>query len=219
MYTKESWTSKHDVTLGYLKYLPKEYESAEKLPLVLFLHGAGERGTDLDAVARHGIMKHVGLGKEYPFVCIAPQCPNEKYWGCFTESLLEFLDEMTATLKIDTDRVYITGLSMGGTGTWMLAMADPDRFAAIAPVCGSGIYWYGGALKEVPVYAIHGDCDETVPTYESVNMVGSVNKKGGNGIVKILPGVGHNAWEQAYGDDELTDWLLSHKKKRSTEEV
>ena len=147
------------------------------------------------------------------------QCPNEKYWGCFTESLLEFLDEMTATLKIDLDRVYITGLSMGGTGTWMLAMADPDRFAAIAPVCGSGIYWYGGALKEVPVYAIHGDCDETVPTYESVNMVGSVNKKGGNGILKVLPGVGHNAWEQAYGDDELTDWLLSHKKKRSTEEV
>jgi predicted peptidase len=157
-------------------------------------------------------MKHVReSGAEYPFLFVAPQCPQGKFWGCYTESLLAFLDDICQTLPVDPDRVYLTGLSMGGTGTWMLAMADSERFAAIAPICGSGIYWYGEALVKTPVMVYHGDCDDIVPIYDSVEMVKSVNRRGGNAQIKILYGVGHNAWEEAYRGDELYTWLLSHK--------
>jgi predicted peptidase len=176
------------------------------------LHGAGERGDDLDIACRHGFMKHVReSGAEYPFLFVAPQCPQGKFWGCYTESLLAFLDDICKTLPVDPDRVYLTGLSMGGTGTWMLAMAASDRFAAIAPICGSGIYWYGEALVKTPVMVYHGDCDDIVPIYDSVEMVKSVNRRGGNAQIKILYGVGHHAWEEAYRGDELYTWLLSHK--------
>ena len=117
-------------------------------------------------------------------------------------------------LPVDMDRVYLTGLSMGGTGTWMLAMAEPKRFAAIAPICGSGIYWNAGMLKNIPVMVYHGDCDETVPLSNSIEMVKGVNKNGCNAEIKILYGVSHNAWDAAYQGDELYTWLLSHKRKK-----
>ena len=213
MYTKHEWKNEIYYNFNYLQYLPADYDSNKKYPLVLFLHGAGERGDDLDLVARHGFMEHIGKGREYPFICIAPQCPKEKYWGCYTESLLAFLDYICETLPIDPERIYLTGLSMGGTGTWMLAMAAPERFAAIAPVCGSGIYWYGGMLVNTPIMIYHGDCDETVPIQNSIEMLYSVNKRGGKAEMKILHGVKHNAWDAAYAGDELTDWFLGHKLK------
>ena len=211
MYTKHKWESDRYYSFNYVKYLPKDYDETKKYPLVFFLHGAGERGEDLDVACRHGYMKHVReSGAEYPFIFVAPQCPDGKYWACYTESLLAFLDYVCESLPIDLDRVYLTGLSMGGTGTWMLAMAAPERFAAIAPICGSGIYWYGGILKDIPVMVYHGDCDETVPIHDSMEMVRSVNKRGGNAQIKVLHGVGHDAWEQAYAGDALYTWLLSH---------
>jgi predicted peptidase len=186
----------------------------KKYPLLLFLHGAGERGEDLELVARHGYFKHMReQGKEYPFICVAPQCPNGKYWGCYTESLLAFLEDICTTLPIDRDRVYLSGLSMGGTGTFMLAMAAPERFAAIAPICGSGIVWYGEVLKDIPTYMYHGDLDTIVPIQESITMLSRINACGGNARLKICYGVGHNAWDNAYNGDELADWLLLHKKK------
>ena len=211
MYTKHKWESDRYYNFNYVKYLPKDYDETKKYPLVFFLHGAGERGEDLDVACRHGYMKHVReSGAEYPFIFVAPQCPDGKYWACYTESLLAFLDYVCESLPVDLDRVYLTGLSMGGTGTWMLAMAAPERFAAIAPICGSGIYWYGGILKDIPVMVYHGDCDETVPIHDSMEMVRSVNKRGGNAQIKVLYGVGHDAWEQAYEGDALYTWLLSH---------
>ena len=214
MYTKHKW--EHDVYyhFGYVVNLPKDYDESQKYPLVLFLHGVGECGEDLDRACSHGYMKHVReKGAEYPFIFVAPQCPTGKYWGCYTESLLAFLDDICKQYPIDPDRVYLTGLSMGGTGTWMLAMAAPERFAAIAPICGSGIYWLGYALKDVPVLAYHGDCDEVVPVMESVQMVKSVNRNGGHAEIRILHGVGHDAWNVAYEGDELYTWLLAHKRK------
>ena len=211
MYTKHKWESDKYYNFSYVKYLPKDYDETKKYPLVFFLHGAGERGEDLDVACRHGYMKHVReSGAEYPFIFVAPQCPDGKYWACYTESLLAFLDYVCESLPVDMDRVYLTGLSMGGTGTWMLAMAAPERFAAIAPICGSGIYWYGGILKDIPIMVYHGDCDETVPIHDSMEMVKSVNKRGGTAQIKILYGVGHDAWEQAYEGDALYTWLLSH---------
>ncbi|MBE7044230.1 MAG: phospholipase [Ruminococcaceae bacterium] len=213
MYTKHKWESEIYHNFGYVKYLPKDYDASKQYPLVLFLHGAGERGDDLDIVSKHGFMKHVReSNKEYPFILIAPQCPDGKYWGCYTESLLAFLDDICNTLPIDQSRIYLTGLSMGGTGTFMLAMAAPERFAAIAPVCGSGIYWNGGCLVNTPVYMYHGDCDDIVPIQESVSMLNAINKHGGNAQLKICYGVGHNAWDVAYAGDELTEWLLRHQK-------
>ena len=213
MYTKHKWNSEVFYNFEYVTYLPKDYDENKKYPLVFFLHGAGERGIDLDVACRHGFMKHVREeNKDYPFIFVAPQCPHNKYWGCYTESLLAFLDYICDTLPVDLNRVYLTGFSMGGTGTFMLAMAAPERFAAIAPVCGSGIYWYGEVLVDIPVYMYHGDCDDIVPIQESISMLNSINKRGGNAQLKICYGLGHNAWDIAYDGDELTDWLLSHKK-------
>ena len=128
-------------------------------------------------------------------------------------SLLAFLDFICETLPIDTQRVYLTGLSMGGTGTFMLAMAAPERFAAIAPVCGSGICWFGEALKNIPVRMYHGDLDEIVPINESITMLRAIHKNGGKAELRICYGVKHGAWEVAYSGDELSEWLLSHKKE------
>lgn len=214
MYTKHKWESDRHFNFGYVKYLPADFCESEKYPLVIFLHGAGERGDDLDIAMRHGFMKHVREdGRKYPFIFIAPQCPAGKYWGCYTESLIAFIDYICDTLPVDRTRVYLTGLSMGGTGTYMLAMAAPEKFAAIAPVCGSGIYWFGEALRDVPVMMYHGDLDETVPIEESVTMLRAINKRGGNAQLKILHGVTHRAWEAAYAGDELQNWLLSHRKE------
>ena len=213
MYTKNKWYSDKHFSFHYVEYLPADYDEENTYPLVFFLHGAGERGEDPDVAMRHGYMKHVReQGAEYPFIFIAPQCPMDKYWGCYTESLIAFLEDMIATHAVDEDRVYLTGLSMGGTGTWMLAMACPEKFAAIAPICGTGICWYGEALKDVPVYAYHGDADAIVPVAESVNMVARVNAGGGNAQVKICYGVGHDAWEEAYKGDELWKWMLAHRR-------
>jgi predicted peptidase len=214
MYTKHKWESDVYYNFNYVVNLPKDYDENQSYPLVIFLHGAGEWGDDLDVACRHGYMKHVReKGAEYPFVFVAPQCPANRYWGRYTESLLAFLDDICKQYPIDLDRVYLTGLSMGGTGTWMLAMAAPERFAAIAPICGSGVYWFGYALKDVPVLAYHGDCDEVVPVMDSVQMVKSVNRHGGHAELRILHGVDHDAWNVAYEGDELYTWLLSHTRK------
>ena len=177
MYTKHKWESDKYFNFNYVKYLPKDYDENKKYPLVFFLHGAGERGDDLDVASRHGYAKHMReSGREYPFIFIAPQCPFDKYWGCYTESLIAFLDYICEELSVDCDRIYLTGLSMGGTGTWMLAMAAPEKFAAIAPVCGSGICWYGESLKNIPVMVYHGVQDSIVPISESMTMLNAIEK-------------------------------------------
>ena len=212
LYTKKQWKTENHFNFKYVEYLPENFENGKKYPLVFFLHGAGERGEDLDAAMRYGYMKYVREeGKNYPFIFIAPVCPKDKYWGCYTESLIAFLDYITDSLPVDKERIYLTGLSMGGTGTWMLAMACPEKFAALMPVCGSGICWYGEAVKDIPIYIFHGDCDATVPISESITMMSKINGMGGNAKIKICYGVDHNAWDYAYTDDEAMEWMLSQR--------
>lgn len=213
-YTEHIFKSEHYYNFKYAQYLPKDFDENKKYPLVFFLHGAGERGDDFNIGMRHGYMKFVREeGKDYPFICIAPLCPDNKYWGCYIESLTALLDYVEETLPIDKERIYLTGLSMGGTGTWMLALAEPDRFAALMPVCGSGICWYTHTLKHIPIFMCHGDCDDIVPIEESIKTLKDINQAGGNAQLKICYGVGHNAWDYVYNDDEITKWLLSQKKK------
>ena len=213
MYASHQWETDIHFPFRYLRYLPENFDENKKYPLVFFLHGAGEWGENLEDVARHGYLQRVREnGEEFPFIVIAPQCPARKYWGCYTESLLAFLNFICESLPVDTERIYLTGLSMGGRGTWMLAMAAPERFAAMAPICGTGIYWFGESLVDIPIMIYHGDCDEIVPLSESISMVNSVNKRGGNAQIEICYGLGHNAWDVAYSGDRLMNWFLQYKK-------
>ena len=168
----------------------------KKYPLVFFLHGAGERGDDLDVLPKHGYMKyHIENGREYPVIFISPQCPEDKYWGNYVESLFKFLGYICETLPVDKKRIYLTGISMGGTGTYLMAQAEPERFAAICPICGSGIPWYGGVLKDLPCRIYHGDRDTSVDPHDSLSMVTSINRAGGKAELTIFPGVYHNCWD------------------------
>lgn len=197
----------------YLKYTP-QMDSNEKKPLLIFMHGAGERGnrdgSELDRAAYHGYFKDVANGKEFPFMMVAPQCPRNEYWGSYIESLNRFLDRIIAENNIDTERIYLTGLSMGGTASWLWGLSNPDRFAAIAPVCGEGINWYAKKLINTPIRAFHGDIDDAVSPHESLEMVSSINRNGGHAELVLLHGVKHNAWEYAYNDD-LVKWFIKHK--------
>ena len=212
MYVQKQWQTDSHHPFYYVEYLPKDYDPAKEYPLVLFLHGAGERVQDPHQAMFHGYMKYVReQGKEYPFIFIAPQCIGNAYWGSYTESLSAFLDFILETYPVDRRRVYLTGLSMGGTGTWMFAMARPNTFAAIMPVCGSGIYWNVANLLKTPIYMVHGDCDTCVPISNSVEMLTAINSRGGNAKLKICYGVGHDAWNYAYTDDSLLEWMLSQR--------
>jgi len=214
MYTKHYWNHEPWQPFHYVVNLPKDYDESKSYPLVFFLHGAGERGEDLEVACRHGYMRYVREdGAEYPFIFVAPQCPEPDYWGCYNESLFRFLDDICDTYPVDRDRVILTGFSMGGTGTWMLAMKDPSRFSCIVPVCGTGIVWNAKRLAGLPIRIYHGDDDPIVPFEESVSMLRELTRAGADVKLTICYGVGHNAWETAYTDPDLIDWMLAQKRK------
>jgi predicted peptidase len=201
------------VSCNYLLYLPKGYgEQDQKWPLMLFLHGSGERGDDLDLVKRHGPPKLVAEGKDFPFIIVSPQCPLGQWWPEKIDTLVALLDDVQSAYAVDPNRVYLTGLSIGGYGTWALACEHPDRFAAIAPICGGGEPFLADRLRDVPVWAFHGAKDPVVPVIESEVMVEAVRRAGGQAKLTIYPDAGHDAWTAAYNDPELYVWLLSHRR-------
>jgi predicted peptidase len=198
-----------NVALPYLLYKPDTAKG--KLPLVMFLHGAGERGNDLDLVKIHGIPKLIEQEKEFPFIAVSPQCPKDSWWTLEHEALKALLETIVKTHPVNTRRIYLTGLSMGGYGTWYMGGLYPKTFAALAPVCGGGNLIVGRQLT-APVWAFHGDKDEVVPLDESQRMVKIVKKAGGNAKLTVYKNVGHNSWDKAYSNPKLYEWLLSHKK-------
>ena len=207
-------TIEKTVTLQYAVYTPDDYDGTRAYPLIVMLHGAGERGTDPSLLWRHGLLKNVKEGKRYPAIIVAPQVPDtSKYWANYNESLNVFLDGIIESYNVDTSRIYLTGLSMGGTGTWHWLLANPERFAAAAPICGTGVYWNAHMVANIPLWVFHGDKDAVVPVEESINMVNAIKNRGGDPKLTIYEGVGHNSWELAY-NDELVEWLLSHKKEQ-----
>lgn len=202
------------LALRYLTYLPEGYESdAEKRwPLVLFLHGSGERGSDLSKVALHGPPKLIKAGQQYPFIMIAPQCPNGRWFR--VAELVALLDDVEERYRVDPQRIYVTGLSMGGFGTFQLAMAIPQRLAAAAPICGGGTVQLAPLLKDLPLWAFHGSADQAVPAARSREMIEAINAAGGQARLTIYPGVGHDSWTRTYADPQFWRWLLAQKREQ-----
>jgi len=195
----------------YLLHLPAGYgQTDRRWPLMLFLHGVGQRGSDLEAVKKHGPPGLVERQDGFPFVLVSPQCPIDRWWE--NNVLTALLDELGSRYAVDPDRVYLTGLSMGGFGTWSLAIECPQRFAAIAPVCGGGLPALAYRLRHVPIWAFHGAKDPVVPLYESQRMVEAVQRAGGNARLTIYPDAEHDAWTETYNNPELYAWLLSHRR-------
>jgi predicted peptidase len=199
------------VTMDYLLYLPPNYEAKEKWPLMLFLHGGGERGCNLDLVKRHGPPKLIGKGKEFPFIVISPQCPEDRDWEPFELTVL--LDDAISKLKVDKDRIFLTGLSMGGFGTWQLAAYAPDRFAAIVPICGGGDTIWAKRIAHLSVWVFHGAKDPGVPLKRSQDMVDALKKAGDNVNFTVYPDAGHDSWTATYDNPKLYEWLLEQKRR------
>jgi predicted peptidase len=198
------------VKLKYLLYLPPDYSAKPAWPLLLFLHGAGERGANLDAVKKHGPPKLIDAGQSFPFIVVSPQCPADRWWDAIT--LTALLDEIVERYKVDRDRIYVTGLSMGGFGTWALAAYTPQRFAAIAPVCGGGEPYWARTMGHLPVWIFHGGKDGVVPLARSEQMHQALKKTGADVKLTVYPDAGHDSWTATYANPELYQWLLAHQR-------
>jgi predicted peptidase len=191
-------------------YMPPGYAaSTQAWPLVLFLHGSGERGTALDKVKVHGPPKHAAAGRHYPFILCSPQLEEGQDWRVDTLHALRLA--LQARLRVDPQRITATGLSLGGHGVWAWAAAYPGDLAAIAPVCGWGDPATVCQAKHVPVRAYHGSLDDAVPMASQQVCVDALRACGGQAEFIVYPGVGHNAWDRAYEDAALVPWLMAQK--------
>lgn len=210
--------------VNYLLFLPQGYQakSEKRWPLILFLHGAGERGTNIWQVATHGPPKNVREHPDFPFIVVSPQCPEGQIWS--NDIVIGLLDEIIRKYAVDTSRVYLTGLSMGGYGTWRIGLTNPERFAAIVPICGGGEMISvmlssrdkTRALQTLGVWAFHGGKDPVVPLDESQRMVDALKRAGVREVkFTVYPEAGHNSWTEAYNEPQLYQWLLEHQRKQS----
>jgi len=209
--------------LNYLLFLPQEYgqKPRKKWPLILFLHGMGERGDapeDLEIVKVYGPPMIVEREVDFPFIVASPQCPAESYWSAELDELEALLDEIVATYAVDLDRVYLTGLSMGGYGAWGLALRHPERFAAIAPIAGGYVHGSDEVpesicdLKDVPIWVFHGALDTTVLPRQSEVMVDALRACGSDVRFTLYPDAEHDSWTETYDNPELYTWLLQHTR-------
>lgn len=211
---------KKTLSADYLLFLPSGYNAraSNRWPLILFLHGAGERGTNLNQVTVHGPPKLVKSKPEFPFIVVSPQCPPGQWWS--NDLVIALLDDVVRKHKIDTNRIYLTGLSMGGFGTWNLAATHPERFAAIAPICGGGDSLpllladknKTAKLKSLGVWAFHGAKDEAVKLAESERMIELFRRLGNDAKLTVYPNAGHDSWTETYNNPALFKWFLQHRR-------
>ena len=195
----------------YIAYIPEKI--SEHPALLIQLHGAGERGDggeELDRVLVHGFSKIVTDDNLKDCILIMPQCPNDSFWVAKIESIKRFIDAMVEKFSADTDRIYLSGISMGGFGTWYTAMAYPDLFAAIVPCCGGGMAWNSEVLK-MPIWAFHGLSDKVVSPNHTIEMVEKLKLHNERLKYTLLEGIGHNAWDYAFLEPTL-EWILSNRK-------
>jgi predicted peptidase len=197
-------------TTRFLLFLPPSYgqEAQKKWPLMVFLHGSGERGDDINQVKKHGPPKRLETQADLPFIVASPQAAANTDWNSAAVNAL--IDELVQRLAVDANRIYLTGLSRGGHGTWAIAADRPERFAAIAPVCGAADPAKACSLKAVPVWAFHGENDTVVSLASDARMVEAVRACGGDVKFTVYPGVGHDSWTATYANPALYEWLLQH---------
>ena len=200
-------------TYFYSVYVPADYDPAKSWPLVLFLHGMGERGGD-------GLLQtEVGIGTAirrhaawFSCIVVMPQCPDTCLWDGATEVIDASLAQTREQYRIDPARIYLTGLSMGGFGAWAYGARHGDVFAALAPICGGGDLSDAARLAEMPIWAFHGADDDVVPPERSRKMVEAVKAAGGKVKYTEYPGVGHNSWDETYGNRKVITWLLRQRR-------
>ena len=196
--------------IDYVIRRPENELERKKYPLVIYVHGAGGRGRDISLIKNHCFFSHSA-----PYlkdaISVAPQCYANSWFDIF-EQLQDFIEFVISDDAVDCQRVYLLGASMGGYTTWQLGMTRPELFAALVPICGGGMYWNAGRLKNVPIWAHHGEIDNVVLLAESEKMVNAVNAAGGNARLTVYEGVAHPAWPKVYASWEVFEWLLSHKR-------
>ena len=215
-FVKKTFKNADDSTSPYIVFVPHGYDGKKEFPVILFLHGAGETKGGTKEPVEQGIGTAIKKQeKTFPFITIIPQA--EKFgWGADTgngKRAVAMLDEVLKEYKTDAKRVYLTGLSMGGMGTFSLAAAHPDRWAAIVPICGRGDVKTAEKFKDIPCWCFHGDADTSVVVAGSRDMMEALKKAGGTPKYTEYPKVGHNSWDMAYAEKELFPWLLEQKKK------
>ncbi len=239
-FEKKSYIANGD-TLPYNLLTPKGFaksfnNSKEKVlekkiyPMVLFLHGAGERGTDNEKQIIHikKLFSNPENREKYQAFVIAPQCPEGKRWvevnwSAKSHSMpeepswamnytIDLLKDLIENYPVDTTRIYVTGLSMGGYGSWDIISRYPDKFAAAIAICGGGDEKVAQKIKNIPIWAFHGSNDKVVPVSRSRNMVNAIKQAGGNPKYTEYKGVGHGSWIKAYNEENLLDWLFEQKK-------
>ena len=212
---KEKWQRADHGGLPYQIFGPRQLKAGESYPIVLFLHGAGERGSDGEKQLANGVEAFAEKRsfRKNPCIIIAPQCPPGQGWnGEPLNTVLDLIDQLVADLPIDEDRIYVTGLSMGGSGTWSALRARPEFFAAALPVCGGGNPDSAGRYHKVPIWVFHGDADTIVSVEKSRAMVKALRDAGGEPKYDELRGVGHNAWDTAYGERKVIEWLFEQRR-------
>lgn len=202
----------------YLLYLPDGYreDTLKKWPLLMFLHGSGERGDDIEKVKTHGPPKLIAGGKKFPFIVISPQATREQ-GGWQTSDLYALLKDIKQRYRVDADGVYLTGLSMGGFGTWNLATEHPEEFAAIVPICGGGDTAKAWKLRNTAVWCFHGAKDKNVPLALDQQMIDALRVYNPSAKFTIYPEAEHDSWTVTYNNDSLYQWLLSKKKFEYTQ--
>jgi predicted peptidase len=201
--------------LQYYLYFPEDYETKEKesFPLLLFLHGGGESGDSLAVLKKNGPPKMLADGTQFPFMVLAPQNPHKKKWWN-VHAVMHLLDTVIAHHRVDPKRIYLSGLSRGGSAAWDLAVQYPERFAALAVVCGMAPVPYASWIdKDLPIWVFHGTEDRSIPFSESEKMVAALKEMGYDVTFTIYEGVGHNSWEQAYATEALYEWMVQQKRK------
>ena len=199
--------------IAYSLFLPENYSKEAHYPLILFLHGAGERGdgaNELEIATNAGLSKHLKSGLiSLDAIVLCPQCPKDKVWNQFIFDVKALCDSVIKEYGADEKRISVTGISMGGFGTWEIGMTFPDVFSALAPICGGGMAWRTPALKGKPIWAFHGNKDNVVNISNTIDMVNGARANGANVKFTILDGVDHNSWDPAYLDTRVLDWLIS----------
>lgn len=216
---KDSWMKQTAEAFGrfqYAAFFPEDFSPEAPCPLLIFLHGAGTRGTDLNEHLRHSaFFSPVNAWRTRRWMVAAPQCFGDSWFDVF-EQLCALVEHLRQLPGVDPARVYLMGNSMGGYGVWQLAMSHPEWFAAAVPICGGGMYWNAGRLRDVAVWAFHGGQDGLVLPRESEKMVQAAVAAGCNARLTVYPNRMHDSWSDTYRSQLVCDWLLAQRKRQAS---